>query len=269
MVKKNTADTHQATGPNSHGTIASGTTVDPDEVAFFAKIADTWWDPNGPFKPLHKLNPTRLNYIRSEAVRHFGLKAESLKPLAGLRVLDIGCGGGLVSEPLFRMGAELVSIDASERNIKTASVHAERGGLHIDYRNTTAEALVEAGQQFDLVVNMEVIEHVADVDAFLATCRSLTKPGGLMLVSTLNRTVSSFIKAIVGAEYVLRWLPVGAHDWKKFITPDEMTAYLEKAGFTPESKTGFSFAPFSGTWRLSDTDLSVNYAAAASVPKAS
>jgi len=242
---------------------ARGATVDPGEVAFFAKIADSWWDPQGPFKPLHQLNPTRLGYIRREVVRHFSLDDFSATPFKGLRLLDIGCGGGLISEPMCRLGAEVVAVDASEKNIKTASVHAAAGGLEIDFRNNTAEALAEAGELFDVIINMEVIEHVADVDAYLTACRKLLKPEGIMLLSTINRTRKAYLFAIIGAERVMRWLPVGAHDWNKFLTPTELSNASTKAGFTPTRPTGFVFNPLNGNWRLSDRDVSVNYALAA------
>ncbi len=237
-------------------------TVDEDEVAFFARLADSWWDPYGPFKPLHQLNPTRLAYIRQEATAHFSLD-DSRKPYTGLRVLDIGCGGGLISEPLARLGATTVSVDASDKNIKTASLHAEQSGVQIDYRNTTAEALAEAGEQFDMVINMEVVEHVADVDAYLSACQALVRPGGLMLISTINRTAKAYLFAIVGAEHILRWLPVGAHDWNKFLKPTELATALTKAGFAAGPATGFVFSPLSQKWRLSDTDTGVNYAMSA------
>lgn len=239
---------------------AKGATVDPDEVEFFAKIADSWWDPKGPFKPLHILNPARIGFIRQEVEQHFGLEANMVKPFEGLRLLDIGCGGGLLSEPMCRLGADVVAVDASEKNIKTASLHAEQSGLEIDFRNDTAEALAEAGEQFDIIVNMEVIEHVADVDIYLAACRKLLKPGGIMLLSTINRTAKAYLFAIVGAEHILRWLPVGAHDWNKFITPKELAAFSEKAGFAPKAPTGFVFNPFMQKWSLSDRDVAVNYA---------
>jgi 2-polyprenyl-6-hydroxyphenyl methylase/3-demethylubiquinone-9 3-methyltransferase len=250
-------------GNNVDDGTAVGATVDPEEVAFFAKIADSWWDPHGPFKPLHLLNPTRLAYIRREVVSHFDLDDTAIEPLKNLRLLDIGCGGGLISEPMCRLGADVVAVDASEKNIKTASVHAEAGGLEIDFRNNTAEALAEAGEKFDVIINMEVIEHVADVDAYLAACRKLLKPEGIMLLSTISRTPKAYLFAIIGAERVMRWLPAGAHDWNKFITPEELSDYAEKAGFAPTEATGFVFNPFSGKWRLSDSDTSVNYAMAA------
>jgi len=238
----------------------TGTTVDAEEVAFFARIADSWWDPSGPFKPLHQLNPTRLSYIRREVTAHFGIGDKEVAPFKGLRLLDIGCGGGLISEPMCRLGADVVAVDASEKNIKTASVHAEAGGLDIDFRNNTAEALADAGEQFNVIINMEVIEHVADVNAYLSACRKLLKPGGIMLLSTINRTPKAYLFAIIGAERVLRWLPKGAHDWNKFLTPIELSDASTKAGFAPSEATGFVFNPFSGRWRLSSSDTSVNYA---------
>jgi len=247
---------------DENGTIA-GATVDPGEVAFFAKIADSWWDPHGPFKPLHQLNPTRLAYIRREVTKHFNLDEAATQPFKGLRLLDIGCGGGLISEPMCRLGADVVAVDASGKNIKTASVHAETAGLKIDFRNNTAEALAEAGEQFDVIINMEVIEHVANVDAYLAACRKLLKPEGIMLLSTINRTPKAYLFAIIGAERVMRWLPVGAHDWNKFLTPTELSEASAKAGFTPTEATGFVYNPFNTKWKLSDSDFSVNYAMAA------
>ncbi len=239
--------------------IVESTTVDKDEVAFFAKIADEWWNANGPFAPLHKLNPTRLTYIKNCLADHFSIEAR-YKPLSGLRILDIGCGGGLLCEPLTRLGATVVGVDASEKNIKVAAMHSAENGLTIDYRNDTAEALASAGEHFDAVINMEVIEHVADVGAFLTSCHKLLKPQGIMLVSTLNRTAKSLLFAKIGAEYILRWLPRGAHDWNKFITPHEMEDHLVGAGFTPQNPMGFSFNPLSGRWRLDDNDLKINYA---------
>ncbi len=260
MSKKMSTENNSGSKQATTGRMAEGVTVNEDEVAFFARIADQWWDENGPFRPLHLLNPTRLAYIRAAINAHTGTSETSLKPFEGIRILDIGCGGGLLSEPLCRLGASVTGVDASERNIEVAKIHATRMGLTIDYRNTTAEALAEAGEQFDVVVNMEVVEHVADVPAYLAACRALVKPGGLMLMSTLNRTARSFIFAIVGAEYVLRWLPIGAHDWNKFLTPRELADALKTAGFTPEAPTGFVFNPLTGNWKLSDRDVAVNYA---------
>lgn len=260
-------DTNQTEGKESRGTIAAGSTVDADEVAFFAKIADSWWDPKGPFKPLHILNPTRLGYIRQEVEKHFGLETNLKEPFKGLRLLDIGCGGGLISEPMARLGADVVAVDASEKNIKTASLHAAQGGLAIDFRNMTAEDLADAGETFDIIVNMEVIEHVADVDAYLEACRKLLNPGGIMLLSTINRTAKAYLFAIVGAEHVLRWLPVGAHDWNKFLKPEELKQAARKAGFDAGPATGFVFSPLSSRWRLSGSDTGVNYAMTATVPR--
>lgn len=253
-------------GQVSHGETAKGATVDDDEVAFFARIADTWWDPKGPFKPLHLLNPTRLLYIRRQVEAHFKLEPRQKTPLQGLRLLDIGCGGGLISEPMARLGADVVAVDASDKNIKTASLHAAKSGLDIDFRHTTAEALAEAGEKFDIIVNMEVVEHVADVSLYLSACRTLLKPGGIMLLSTINRTPKAYLFAIIGAERVLRWLPVGAHDWKKFLKPEELANYVETCGMKASPATGYVFAPISQKWGLSDRDVSVNYAMVATVP---
>lgn len=273
QVKKDGENNPDSSAGSSAGTSAStsggasgisvGTTVDPDEVAFFARIADSWWDPTGPFKPLHQLNPTRLKYIREACEAHFNLDQTSHTPLKGLRLLDIGCGGGLVSEPMCRLGADVTGVDASEKNIKTATVHA--AGMGITYVNNTAEALAEAGEQFDIIINMEVIEHVADVGDYLKACRALLKPGGLMLVSTINRTMKSLLFAKIGAEYIMRWLPIGAHDWNKFITPAEMTNHLAAAGFTPGEAMGYAFNPLTFKWKLDPRDTAVNYAQSATI----
>lgn len=252
--------------PVIDGETAKGETVDADEVAFFARIADTWWDPKGPFRPLHLLNPTRLLYIRQQVEAHFNLEPRQKTPLKGLRLLDIGCGGGLISEPMARLGADVVAVDASDKNIKTASLHATKSGLDIDFRHTTAEALAEAGEKFDIIVNMEVVEHVADVSLYLGACRTLLKPGGIMLLSTINRTPKAYLFAIIGAERVLRWLPVGAHDWNKFLKPEELASYLEASDMLPTAPTGYVFAPITQKWSLSNRDVSVNYAMAATVP---
>lgn len=240
-------------------TMTETTTIDVAEIAKFQAMAAEWWDPEGKFKPLHMLNPCRLDYITSQIAAEFGRDTQGSLPFKGLRILDIGCGGGLLSEPMARLGADVVGADAAQRNIPVAKIHAEDQGLKIDYRHTTAEALAAAGERFDVVLNMEVVEHVSDPLAYLTACRELLRPGGLMVCSTINRNPKSFAMAIVGAEYVMRWLPKGTHDWAKFITPDELYAMLGNAGFNPVDRTGFVFNPLSWQWRLSDRDLSVNY----------
>lgn len=237
-------------------------TVDPAEVAKFEAMAAEWWDPNGKFKPLHMLNPCRLDYITGQIAAEFGRDLKSPRPFDGLRLLDIGCGGGLLSEPMARLGATVVGADAAERNIPVARLHAEQSGLDIDYRHTTAEALAGAGERFDVVLNMEVVEHVADPQGFITTCQELLKPGGLMICSTLNRNPKSWLMAIVGAEHVMRWLPKGTHDWSKFITPDELYTLIRTAGLDPVDRKGMVFNPIAWRWSLSDRDLSVNYVTA-------
>lgn len=234
-------------------------TVDSGEIEKFQAMAAEWWDPNGKFKPLHMLNPCRLDYITSQVAAEFDRDLSKPSPFAGLRILDIGCGGGLLSEPMARLGADVLGADAAELNIPIARIHAESQGLDIDYRHTTAEDLAAAGEKFDIILNMEVVEHVADPLAFLTACHDLLKPGGLMTCSTINRNPKSFMVAIVGAEHVMRWLPKGTHDWTKFITPDELFDLLGKAGLDPVDRKGFVFNPVSWTWRLSGRDLSVNY----------
>ena len=243
--------------------IARSASVDDSEVAKFAALAESWWDSEGPFRPLHKFNPVRIRFIRDRLAGHFNRDPLAPEPLAGLRLLDIGCGGGLLTEPLTRLGATVVGIDATEKNIRIAALHAEQGGLSIDYRHTTAEALDEAGERFDAVLNMEVVEHVADVDAFLTASGNLVGNGGLMIAATLNRTAKSFALAIVGAEYVLRWLPRGTHDWRRFVRPSELAAGLRHAGMTVTSLTGVAFNPLTGIWSLTERDLDVNYMAVA------
>lgn len=246
--------------------MASTNTIDASEIEKFQAMAAEWWDPNGKFKPLHMLNPCRLDYITSQIAAEFGRDLTSPLPFKGLRILDIGCGGGLLSEPMARLGATVVGADAAERNIPVATVHAEQQGLNIDYRHTSAEALVEAGETFDAVMNMEVVEHVSDPLAFLTACHDLLKPGGLMTCSTINRNPKSFAMAIVGAEYVMRWLPKGTHEWSKFITPDELYELLAKAGLDPVDRKGFVFNPVTWSWRMSNRDLSVNYVTASVRP---
>ena len=244
------------------------TTVDAGEIAKFEAMAAEWWDPNGKFKPLHMLNPCRLDYITSQIAAEYERALGSVAPFSGLRILDIGCGGGLLCEPMARLGAEVIGVDAAERNIPVARTHAAQSGLDIDYRHTTAEAMAAAGEQFDVVLNMEVVEHVADPQLYLNACHALLKPGGLHICSTINRNAKSFAMAIVGAEYVMRWLPKGTHEWKKFITPDELFAFISKAGMEPVDRKGFVFNPVTWGWKLSDRDLSVNYVTAALKPKA-
>jgi len=241
---------------------AAQSTIDAAEVAKFEAMAAEWWDPNGKFKPLHMLNPCRLDYITSQIAAEFDRDLQVNAPFEGLRILDIGCGGGLLSEPMARLGADVVGADAAPRNIPVAQVHAEQSGLEIDYRHTTAEDMAAAGERFDVVLNMEVVEHVADPLAYLTACQQLLKPGGLMVCSTINRNPKSFAMAIVGAEYVMRWLPKGTHEWSKFITPDELYGLISQAGLTPVDRKGFVFNPVTWQWRLSDRDLSVNYVTA-------
>ena len=235
------------------------TTIDPGEVAKFEAMAAEWWDPNGKFRPLHLMNPCRLDYITRQIAAEYGRDLMQPKPLAALRILDIGCGGGLLSEPMARLGAEVVGADAAPRNIPVAQLHAAQSGLVIDYRFTTAEDLAAAGERFDVVLNMEVVEHVSDPLIYLTACQTLLKPGGIMLCSTLNRNPKSFLVAIIGAEWVLRWLPKGTHDWAKFITPDELYRLISRAGLTPLDRKGMVFNPVSWRWSLSSGDLSVNY----------
>jgi len=238
------------------------TTVDAAEVAKFEAMAAEWWDAGGKFKPLHMMNPCRLDYITAQIAAEFGRDLTAPQPFKGLRLLDIGCGGGLLSEPMTRLGATVVGADAAEGNLPVARIHAEQSGLEIDYRHTTAENLAEIGEVFDIVLNMEVVEHVADPQAYLAACQRLLKPGGLMLCSTINRNPKSYMVAIVGAERVMRWLPVGTHDWAKFITPDELYTLISGAGLTPVDRKGFVFNPLLWSWSISDKDLSVNYVTA-------
>ena len=240
----------------------AGSTVDAAEVAKFEAMAAEWWNPEGKFKPLHMLNPCRLGYIVDQIAAEFDRDPSAERPFAGLRLLDIGCGGGLLAEPMARLGADVLGADAAARNIPVARLHAEQSGLAIDYRHTTAEALAEAGEAFDVILNMEVIEHVHDPLAYLEACRRLLKPGGLMICSTINRNAKSFAMAIVGAEYVMRWLPKGTHEWAKFIKPDELFDLLRQSGLEPVDRKGFVFNPLSWRWGISDRDLSVNYVTA-------
>jgi 2-polyprenyl-6-hydroxyphenyl methylase/3-demethylubiquinone-9 3-methyltransferase len=239
-----------------------GSTIDAAEVARFAALADTWWDPAGKMGMLHKFNPVRIGFIKQAACRRFGRDPKRLDSLAGLRVLDIGCGGGLLSEPIARLGAVVVGADPAAANVEAAKVHAGREGLAIDYRVTTAEALADAGERFDVVLAMEVVEHVADLGLFVNRCAEMVRPGGLMVVATLNRTIKSFALAIVGAEYVLGWLPRGTHQWDKFVTPNELEIAIEKSGMTMTQETGVIYNLLADRWQLS-TDMDVNYMVAA------
>lgn len=234
------------------------TSIDRAEVEKFSRLAAEWWDPKGKFGVLHVFNPVRLAYIKEQVTARFARDPYDRRPFAGLRFLDIGCGGGLLTEPMARLGADIVGVDPSERNIATARVHADEQELAIDYRAMTAEDLAAAGETFDVILNMEVIEHVADPQAFTATCASLLKPGGLMFVATLNRTLKSFGLAIIGAEYILGWLPKGTHQWEKFITPEELGSWLAAAGLETLESTGVVYNPFANTWRPA-RDMDVNY----------
>ncbi len=243
------------------------TTINPDEIAKFAAMAEEWWDPRGKFKPLHKFNPVRLGYVRDKAIAHFGKDGTVRRPLEGLRILDIGCGGGLLSEPLARLGATMVGVDAGERNIAIAKLHAEQSGLTIDYRATTAEALAAAREQFDIVLNMEVVEHVDNVPLYMKSCAGLVRPGGLLFTATINRTPRAYALAIIGAEYVLGWLPKGTHDFRKFLTPDEISALVTRNGLKVMDKVGVVFHPLADEWRQS-RDTGVNYMVLAEKPSA-
>lgn len=237
-------------------------TADASEIAKFDAMAEEWWDPKGKFKPLHMLNPCRLDYINTQIRTEFGLDPKSLRPYEGLELLDIGCGGGLLSEPMARLGAKVTGVDAAARNIPVARRHAEISGLEIEYLHASAEELAGSGRAFDVVLNMEVVEHVPDPGEFLRVCASLLRPGGLMVCSTINRTGRSFALAIVGAEYVLRWLPKGTHDWNKFIKPGELFEHLRNASLDPVDSKGFVFNPLEWEWKLSASDLAVNYVTA-------
>lgn len=247
-------------------------TVDAGEVERFSRIADEWWDESGKFAPLHRLNPARIGFIRDRVAGHFGrdpldFGEKGTGPLHGLRILDIGCGGGLVCEPMARLGAEVTGIDASERNVGVARLHAERMGLAVDYRAGTAEMLRDEGRQYDVVLALEIVEHVADVDLFIACCAALVKPGGVLILSTLNRTTKAFALAIIGAEYVMRWLPRGTHDWRKFLKPSEVARGLRVAGLSVEELAGIVYSPITGRWRIDPRDLDVNYMMLATRPR--
>jgi 2-polyprenyl-6-hydroxyphenyl methylase/3-demethylubiquinone-9 3-methyltransferase len=234
-------------------------TVDPAEIERFSRIAEEWWDPNGKFAPLHRLNPLRIGYIRDRAAAHWKRDPLSGAPLQGRSLLDIGCGGGLLSEPMARLGGHVTGVDAAARNVTVAALHAEKQGLAIDYRQGTAEALAQSGAQFDIVVALEIVEHVADVELFLKSCGRMVKPGGLLFLSTLNRTAKAWALAIAGAEYVLGWLPRGTHDWKKFLKPSEVVNGLRTGGIEAQEIVGVVYSPLSRAWSLNKNDLDVNY----------
>ena len=238
------------------------TTVDPAEIAKFERMAAEWWDVDGKFRPLHRFNPVRLAYVRDVAAEHFGRDPKSGKPLSNLRLLDIGCGGGLLAEPMARLGADTVGIDPSATNVGVAQRHAALSDLTVDYRTIAAEALAEAGECFDVVLAMEVVEHVADVEAFIGACAALTKPGGLLIVATINRTAKAFALAIFGAEYVLRWLPRGTHDYAKLVRPVELEAAMTASGLSIVGRTGVRYNPLTDRWSRA-ADMDVNYMVAA------
>ncbi|WP_319518735.1 bifunctional 2-polyprenyl-6-hydroxyphenol methylase/3-demethylubiquinol 3-O-methyltransferase UbiG [uncultured Martelella sp.] len=246
---------------------AAKTTIDDSQVEWFTKMAAEWWDPTGNFKPLHKFNPVRISYVREKACKHFGRDEKSARPLTGLKILDVGCGGGLLAEPLTRMGASVTGIDPAEKNIGIATTHAAESGLEIDYRATTAEALAEAGETFDIVLNMEVVEHVSDVDFFLKTSASLVRPGGMMLVATINRTLKARALAIFAAERVLRWLPPGTHQYEKLVRPEEIEKPLKDVGMEIVERQGVFYSVLTDSWNRS-TDTDVNYMVLTTKPEA-
>ena len=233
------------------------TTINKEEIQKFSKLSEEWWDVNGKFKPLHMFNPIRIEYITENIKKHFKIKKDKTNSLEGLKILDIGCGGGLISEPMTRLGAKVTGIDASEKNINIAKMHSMESGLEINYVNTSPEKL-EDFETYDVILNLEIVEHVDNVDLYIKSCQKLLKKNGLMFTATLNRSLISYIKAIIGAEYILRWLPIGTHDWNKFIKPEELENFLVQENFTTLDTTGLKFNPLSGKWKKS-SDLSVNY----------
>ena len=232
------------------------TSVNKKEIEKFSKMAEEWWDPNGKFKPLHKFNPIRIRYIKDNIISHFNLKDKS-KPLTKINILDIGCGGGLLSEPMSRLGAKVVGIDASEKNIKIAKMHAKKNNLKIEYKNTSPENL-KTNKKFDVILNMEIVEHVEDINFFIKSCSKLLKKNGIMFVATLNKTLKSYVFGIIGAEYIMRWLPIGTHDWEKFVNPDDLIAISKKNNLTVQKLDGMKYNLIKDQWTLSN-DKSVNY----------
>lgn len=237
---------------------ASQVSIDPDEIAKFEAMAEEWWDPNGKFKTLHKFNPTRIAFIREKIINHFNISADEKKPFKDIKLLDIGCGGGLLSEPMAKLGAKVTGLDVVEKNIKTASTHAESQGLNINYVHSTVEDISEKKDKFDVILNMEVIEHVSDVNLFINSCSKVLSSNGIMVFASLNRTLISYGLAIIGVEYILGWLPKGTHDWSKFITPDELKIFFSSNGLKIEEIIGMRYNPLFDSWRRSK-DLSVNY----------
>jgi len=232
-------------------------TINKDEIEKFSKLADEWWDINGKFKPLHMFNPIRIEYILEIISTYFKIDKNKKIPLENLKILDIGCGGGLISEPMTRLGADVTGVDASDKNINIAKAHAKKNNLNINYLNDVPEKL-DSKNKFDIILNLEVVEHVKDLDLYLESCLKLLKPKGIMFTATLNRTLTSYVKAIIGAEYVLRWLPIGTHDWNKFIKPEELEKKIADLNFSTINLTGLSFNPFFQEWKRTK-DLSVNY----------
>ena len=232
------------------------TSVNKKEIEKFSKMAEEWWDPNGKFKPLHKFNPIRIRYIKDNIINHFNLNDKS-KPLNKINILDIGCGGGLLSEPMSRLGANVVGIDASEKNIKIAKIHAKKNNLKIEYKITSPENL-KTNKKFDVILNMEIVEHVEDINFFIKSCSKLLKKNGIMFVATLNKTLKSYVFGIIGAEYIMRWLPIGTHDWEKFVNPDDLIAISKKNNLTVKKLDGMKYNLIKDQWTLSN-DKSVNY----------
>ena len=233
------------------------TTINKEEIQKFSKLANEWWDPNGKFKPLHMFNPIRIEYILEQARTHFNLNDKKKLLLENLKILDIGCGGGLISEPMSRLGGQVTGIDAVEKNIKVAKLHSKKNNLDINYLHKSPEQLITT-EKFDIILNLEVVEHVDNLDLYLQSCYGLLKKNGLMFTATINRTLISYIKAIIGAEYILRWLPIGTHDWEKFITPNELIKILEKNNLKLDSLNGMKFNMIKDEWKISE-DQSINY----------